>query len=106
MQNPPGTGSPASASSPKLDALPPATDSIEARSCAMSTTRSSSSAAAIGLLTGSFPVPMALLPGLDDRSQWNLGPPQDAVQQARFGTPLVPNSLSVTALRSPHHTAS
>src|SRR3954447_16623762 len=67
MQNPPGTGSPASASSPKLAALPPATDSIEARSCAMSATRRSSSAAVIGLLAGSRPVPMALLPSLDDR---------------------------------------
>jgi hypothetical protein len=32
-------------------------------------------------------------------SQWNLGPPQDAVQQARLGTPLVLNS-GVRALRS------
>jgi hypothetical protein len=38
---------------------------------------------------------MALLPGLDDgKSMERSAPPQDAVQQTRFGTPWVPDSVS------------
>src|SRR3954447_21389956 len=94
MQNPPGTGSPASASSPKLAALPPATDSIEARSCAMSATRRSSSAAVIGLLAGSRPVPMALLPSLDDRKSMEPRTTSGCRPAGAVGTPLVANSVS------------